>query len=86
MSQKVRKHGCSWPFHKLQVVGGCVAAFMAAVTFGVVLPLLPGGLKVLFGVCCGIAECLVGALAVILTYSDPTDPTVYAHQAAKAAQ
>ena len=59
---------------------------MTAVAFGVVLPILPGGLQVLFGICMGISHTLVIALACILTYSDPTDPTVYKHQAAKAGQ
>lgn len=86
--RKSRRHGLSCPWHCLQVLAFASLLFQAGVS-AVVLPLLEPPLQVHVTQLefCGISgslQILVLALGLLLSTSDPTDPTVYEHQKAKA--
>ena len=83
---RVKRNGCSWPPHPLQAVACLVVVSQALVSATCMGPLFED-LAValtqlhfcLFSGCLQLATALLGLL---LTYSDPTDPAVYAYRKA----
>ena len=86
--QKSRRNGLSCPWHGLQVLALASLLFQAGVS-AAVLPLLEPPLQVhptqleFCGVS-GFLQVLALALGLLISASDPTDPTVYEHKKAKA--
>jgi len=85
--RKVKRNGCSWPPHPLQAATYLVVTSQALVSATCMSPLFEAHLSVattqlLFSVLSGLLQCATLLLGLWLTYSDPTDPAVYAHRKA----
>lgn len=85
--RKVKRNGCGWPPHPLQVMTYLVVAYQVLVSALCMGPLFEQELavtfrQVLFCILSGALQSITAILGFLLTLSDPTDPVVYAHRRA----
>ena len=85
----VHSNGFACPPNPLQVVTYLVMLTQACVSAACLAALLPDNLRVtstqvVFGAVSGSLQVATVVLGAALTYSDPTDPVVYAHRKALA--
>ncbi len=82
----VKPHGCLCPFHPQQLVSYGLFAFYAFVFYGIDLVALQQllVLDVLLTLFYSAILVAIVILALIETFSDPTDPVVYFERALKA--
>lgn len=77
-----KRNGLTCPLHKLQVLTWVVAGAQAGGSFGLIYPELGNTESVSFLCLFSMSLSATLILGILTTVSDPTDPVVYAHQAA----
>ncbi len=82
---KVKRHGCICPFHPMQVLSYLIFLFYVYVFFFIELVSLQQLGSPIYVLIVPFALLFVAMAAadIVLTLSDPTDPTVYSERAKK---